>query len=36
MSSISSIQTLNRFVFEKFTDVVKKLKKELRLEYKKK
>ena len=29
-------QTLNRFVFEKIIDVVKKLKKKLKSEYKKK
>ena len=36
MSSVSSVQTLNRLAFEKIINVVKKLKKELRSEYKKK
>ena len=36
MSIVSSVQMLNKFVFEKIIDVAKKLKKELRSEYKKK
>ena len=36
LSNVSFIQTLNKFVFEKIIDVVKKLKKELKSEYKKK
>ena len=36
MSNAFFVQTLNRFAFEKIIDVVKKLKKELRSEYKKK
>ena len=36
MLSVSFIQTLNKFAFEKIIDVVQKLKKELRSKYKKK
>ena len=36
MLSVSSTQTFNRFMFETIIGVVKKLKKELKLEYKKK
>ena len=35
MSSAFSVQTLNRFAFKKIIDVIKRLKKELRSEYKK-
>ena len=35
MLNASFVQTLNRFAFEETIDVVKKLKKELRSEYKK-
>ena len=35
MSNIFSVQTLNRFAFEKIIDVAKELKKKLRSEYKK-
>ena len=35
MSSVFSIQTLNKFAFKKIIDVVKKLKKELKSKYKK-
>ena len=36
MSNAFSVRTLNRLAFKKTIDVVKKLKKELRSEYKKK
>ena len=36
MSNVSSVQTLNKFAFEKIFDVAKELKKELRSKYKKK
>ena len=36
MSNAFSVQMLNRFVFEKIIDVVKRLKKKLRSEYKEK
>ena len=36
MLNTFSIQTLNKFAFEKIIDIVKKLEKELRSEYKKK
>ena len=36
ISNISFVQTLNRFAFEKIINIVKKLKKELKSEYKKK
>ena len=35
MSNAFSVQTLNKFAFEKNIDVAKKLKKELKSEYKK-
>ena len=36
MSSTSSVQTLNKFIFKNIIDIIKRLKKELRSEYKKK
>ena len=34
MSNVFLVQTLNRFAFEKVTDIVKKLKNELKSKYK--